>query len=102
MRAFHFIPLLLSLLHLQSECKPLPNPVVIDTLETLPLPTCSAISGLVESVDDLKAKKRAEPGVCPNESYHLLKRQAASTTDDYSCGPSNPCKNGACCAKTGV
>jgi hypothetical protein len=64
-------------------------------------PTCNAISELVSSAEDLKAKERAVSGQCPNEASHLLRRQAGSVTDDYSCGPSNPCKNGACCAKSG-
>ena len=63
---------------------------------------CTVIPDAINTADDLLAKKKPNPGVCPSDFSHLLKRQSSSTTvDDYSCGPSKPCSNGACCAKTG-
>ncbi|GAP90626.2 putative glycoside hydrolase family 18 protein [Rosellinia necatrix] len=69
--------------------------------------TCVPISPVVDSVESLLAKAKALPGICPSEDLYyaqstvLQKRQAGGTVEDYSCDENRPCKNGACCAKTG-
>lgn len=94
--------------------------VVDDGLEVSSLSSdaiCKPIPLAVLSAADAAAKRRAEPATCPDDrSYYIfnpasestftasdsiLPRQAGGTVEDYSCGPSKPCSNGACCAKTG-
>ncbi len=38
----------------------------------------------------------SDGGMTENFTYNALDRR-----DDYSCGPGKPCKNGACCGKSG-
>lgn len=84
----------------RSEVVPVSNNVVEPD-------TCVPISPVVDSIESLLAKTRALPGVCPSgDLYHaqstvLQRRQAGGTVEDYSCDENRPCKNGACCAKTG-
>ncbi|KAF2716673.1 glycoside hydrolase family 18 protein [Polychaeton citri CBS 116435] len=68
----------------------------------MPKQRCELISNSLQTAEDFRAKERPKTGICPNELFHILRRGTkSSSADDFSCGPSKPCSNGACCAKTG-
>lgn len=116
----------LSLPHFHSTSES----VHVDGSSLSPGAVCKPIPQAVLSAVDGAAKRRAAPATCPDDrTYYIYNsplepkhptsdaqsadvalgllpsslhtRQAGGTVEDYSCGPSKPCSNGACCAKTG-
>ena len=104
MLRFRHVLCLSFVIYLISVCNASPAFISETPGEHLEKPavTCEAPSPILTSHLDLRAKIRAPPGTCSVHEgfFHLVTRETAAE-DDYSCSENKPCKNGACCAKTG-
>ncbi|KAL5040878.1 hypothetical protein BDW71DRAFT_212673 [Aspergillus fruticulosus] len=99
-----------ALLALAATAPGLPHTTLSTELEPRDAgdqPICLLISSILRGPEDLIAKIRPRDGlescgIDQHQSSRTLQARQADPNDPYSCDESNPCSNGACCAKTGV